>query len=90
MRKQFLSITMLVVSLLLAGCRGTLEIGLETGSPTSTVEIAELDATLTPVVITPATPDPTAAPPTWTATPTSEPAATPTWTATPAPTSTSP
>ncbi len=90
MRKQFLSITMLVVSLLVAGCRGTLEIGLETGSPTSTVEIAELDATLTPVVITPATPDPTAAPPTWTATPTSEPAATPTWTATPAPTSTSP
>ena len=35
-------IIMLVVSLLLAGCRGTLEIGIETGSPTATAEVAGL------------------------------------------------
>ena len=85
MKKQFLWITMLGVSLLLAGCRGTLEIGLETSSPTATVEVAEPDATFTPVA---ATPDPTTATPTQTATPMPEPTATPTWTATPLPTAT--
>ena len=86
MKKQFLWITMLGVSLLLAGCRGTLEIGLETSSPTATVEVAEPDATFTPVA---ATPDPTTATPTQTATPMPEPSATPLPTATPPPTSTS-
>jgi hypothetical protein len=95
MKKPFLSIIVRVVSLLLAGCRGTLEIGLEASSPTATVEIAEPDATFTPVATTPAAPDPTATPPTQTATPTLEPSATATWTATlpptatPSPTSTS-
>ena len=92
MKKPFLSITVLVVSLLLAGCRGTLEIGLETSSPTETVEVAEPDVTFTPVATSPATPDSTSAPPTQTATPTPEPTATPTttpiWTPTPLPTAT--
>jgi len=88
MKKTSLSITVFVVSLLLAGCRGTLEIGLETSSPTATVEVAEPDVTSTPVATAPATPDSTTAPPTQTATPMPEPTATPTWTATPLPTAT--
>lgn len=93
MRNWSLSlIIMLVVSLLLTGCRGVLEIGIESGSPTVTAEVAALDATATPVATTPAAPDPTAALPTWTATPTLEPThiptASPAWTATPPPTAT--
>ena len=87
MRNWFLSIIAIpVVSLLLVGCRGTLEIGIETGSPVATAAVADLDATSTPISVTPAAPDPTAAQPTATATPTLEPTATPeatpTWTPT--------
>jgi len=93
MRNWPLSIIfILVVSLLLAGCRGTLEIGIETGSPTVTAEVTDLDLTSTPISATPAAPDPTATQPTWTATVALEPAATPeaslTWTPTPPPTAT--
>ena len=83
---QLPSAFLLAMSLLLAGCRGTLEIGIETPAPTATVEVAELDVTLTPVATAP---DPTGAPPTWMAPPTLEPTNTPLPTATPAPTSTS-
>jgi hypothetical protein len=90
MRNRPLSIAcMLVVSLLLAGCRGTLEIGIETATLAMTAEVTKLDATSTPVLATSAAPDPTAVPPTWTATstqePTTTPPASPTWTPTPPP-----
>ena len=72
MRTWSLSIIlMLVVSLFLAGCRGTLEIGLESESPTATVEKAGPDPVAT-------APDPTAAPPTRTANSTLVPTSTPT------------
>jgi hypothetical protein len=97
--RHLLLIVMLVVSLLLTGCWGTLEIGIESGSPTVTVEVADLDVTSTPISATSDAPNLTAVQPTWTATSTPEPSATPTanptWTpkppptATPVPTSTS-
>ena len=84
-------IFMLMLCLLLAGCRGTLEIDIEPGSPTWTVEVAEVEVSPTPVPVTPTAPDPTATLPARTATSTQEPTATrtptPSPTATPVPTS---
>lgn len=92
MKKWYLSIIVLVAFLLLTGCRGTLEIGVESGDPTTTVELAALDATATPTLTAPAASDPATVPPTSTMTSTPEPTSTlpasPTWTPTPSPTAT--
>ncbi len=94
MRNRPLSIILtLVAPVLLAGCRGTLQIGLDSESPAVTAEIAGPGATATPTTLGPdpvaTAPNLTAAPPTWTATsslePTSTPAAYPTRTPMPPP-----
>ena len=80
---------LLVVCLLVAGCRGTPEIGIEPADPTVTAGVAEVEAGSTPVPVTPTAPDPTVTLPapaaTWTREPTSTPTTSPTWTATPPP-----